>query len=361
VFFQNIFSKTIFQNSIFDFGFIYISAVSIKIVAMQENQQAISEKKINFSSKRTKHIQNKELNKKNVYLYCINAFKKFKGTGWICSRLRMSIQALNRYLKNLKKLGIIEKKGYATWQITHKFQKQTNKKILNFIDEKKRTKHNFSVGMKKTRTNLHALTIQIPIISGKINLKKDGGYETKLKNWNRQFKRMQNLGVTLANNNNKSLSIYVWSRDIFDPVVIPKICFVAVQSVYQMCKEEGIILDAFGWEVKALHINIRQKDMDDILNKKLKVEVVLSRNAKKITERDMTRKAKAWVDNSPFSGLETDDLGYYENYILMPERVAKLEKMIHTIYTREGERFIGMEKMPNVSRKRKEKTPNYIG
>lgn len=269
----------------------------------------------------------KELQIQNLKLCIVDVIRNFGGAKDVCSRLKIKYSALSYHLKSLKDLGIIEKKGYGTWQLTSSFEKKTNKEILDFLDEKKRTSKKSSLGTRNPKqAHLHALNINIPIVSGNVNL--EGGYETKLKNWVQYTKKLPNMGVTLRNNNNKSLSVYIWSREIFDTLAIPSLCHAYVHGVCSLFKQEGVTLDYFGWRVTTFHLMIRNEDFDKVLNKGMKVEVLLGRGTEKISENDVTQEAKAWVDSSPYAGIETNDLAYYKNYINMPENIAKTSMLM---------------------------------
>lgn len=262
---------------------------------------------------------------KNNVTFIIDSIRMMGNTVGVVPNI--SQRTLKRYRKTLKELGIINKIGYGTWEISNSFKDKSNEEIINYIktNTKKVTKQGdkkSSLGCKKA--NLHALNINIPVETGVINLKEMGGYESKLNNWVVQYKRIPNLGITLRNNNNKSLNIFLWSREIFDYLAIPSLCHTVVHIVCSLFKEKGVILDYFGWRVTTLHLMIKNEDLDQVLNKGLKIEVLLNRPTEKISENDITQEAKAWVDKTPYGGVETNDIAYYKNYILMPENMAKM-------------------------------------
>ena len=247
---------------------------------------------------------------KNFYLNVYDLIKEGKRPSEILSVLNIPKQNLQYYLNYLKDNGFIKKIGYGTWE------------IIKEMEEVKRSKRKSSIGLKKT--NLHALNINIPIQEGEVNLKELGGYEKKIKNWIPQYKRISSLGITLRNNNNRSISVFVWSREIFDYLAIPSLCHTVVHTVCSYFKSKGVILDYFAWRVTTLHLMIRNEDLDKVLNKGLKIEVALNRDTEKVSKQDITKEAKAWIDSTPYKGIETNDVAYYKNYILMPENISKM-------------------------------------
>src|SRR3990167_968692 len=279
----------------------------------------------------------KQVKKHNFYLTSIDLLKSPISLKDIASRLQISKQRLNYYIKDLKKYGIIEKKGYGTWDFAPDFKGKSSLDILQFIEDNKTSKKSFSSGMSAElkenfkKVNLHALNINIPVLKGIVNL--DGGQEYQLNNWKRQYKRIPSLKITLINNNNKSLSVNVWSREIFDSIAIPNICQATVHIVCKMFAEQDVELDYFGWRVTTFHVSMRNADLDKVLNKKMRIEVILGRQTYKITERDITQEAKAWIDSSPFKGVETNDMEFYKRYITMPDTLFNLFNLTKEYYS----------------------------
>ncbi|MBI3034426.1 hypothetical protein HYY72_04670 [Candidatus Woesearchaeota archaeon] len=250
--------------------------------------------------------------KRNLYFTIFDTIRAGKGPINICNRLEITKQTLNPYMKNIKRLGIVKKIGRSVWCLEESFSNKSNEEIYQYLQEKIQenslSKKILSVGARRglNKANLHALHIKAPILEGASNFK--AGYESKLKGWNRGFLKFPELGITLANNNGKSISIYLWSREIYDPLEVPALCNRWVHAVCSLLKKEGIIIDYFGWQVKTLHIMIRQEELDKILSKGLKIEVALERTTQKISENDVPKEAKVWVDSSPYKGVETNDL-----------------------------------------------------
>jgi len=58
-------------------------------------------------------------------------------------------------------------------------------------------------------------------------------------------------------------------------------------------------------------------------------EVNLNRNSKDLQGKETKQEARAWIDESKgYKELESNDAEYTENFLLMPERVAKIQKQL---------------------------------
>ena len=72
------------------------------------------------------------------------------------------------------------------------------------------------------------------------------------------------------------------------------------------------------------HISIRNQDLEQVFSKGFTLEIDLGREQEKLIDKDIPKEAKAWTDNSPFRGVETNDVGYARKYLMMPEMIEKL-------------------------------------
>jgi predicted transcriptional regulator len=268
-----------------------------------------------------------ELNFRNtkVYLYVLSHINQ-KNPEKIADQLKVSMQNLNKYISRLKKLNYIKKLGYATWELT-----KEGKEFLNFLRIKQITKPS-TLGLldENLKVNLHALTITVPILSGKLDFKEKGYEQGELRGWIPQYLRISSpLGLTLKNNNNKSVTIYLWSREIPKTFDINSLVIKSLLFTHNKLKEEqNVTIDIMDSKVSTLHLSVKNEDLDLIFNKGEKFEVVLNRSVKKILPKDEDKPAKAWVDSTPYLGIETNDIDYKENLIMMPERVNKLMEFL---------------------------------
>lgn len=257
----------------------------------------------------------KEVKSQNFYLSIFNQIREGKRPAQIKKELNISKQNLQYYINKLKKEGYISKKGYGVWEV--------NKEVKTF-----------SLGTKpeKPTTNLHALQINFPILDGKI-LDDDWEVKEKLRNWLPKYKGLDTLGgLTLKNNNNKSLTIFAKSRDIFTLEEIDILAFKIRSFAFEFFKNKhGVILDVINAEVKNLNIATEDKHSKGMIRKGEKFELDLSKKAEKILQKDKID-AKAWIDGSPFSfTAETNDKEWKRAYLNMPFAVSGLSNSMPAI------------------------------
>ena len=271
----------------------------------------------------------KQVKTDNFYLtILLEINKKPQSLKEVSEFLGVSKQNINYYTRQLKKKNLILKKGYGVWEITEEGKNQ-----LKFLTKSRQSK-NFSIGTNKTKKkddkniqnqgrdiNLHALNIDTRIISGKINFKDIGGYlQKKFVNWQPSYKKIAKpIGLTWRNNNNKSISIFVWSRKIIELNDVYTLINRALIFTYQELLKHHVTIDIYDFTVKNMHIWVKDDEIDKVLNKGMKFEVLLNRGC----ALNSSQPAKAWADSSPFKGLESNDLQYMENYIKMPEYVKQ--------------------------------------
>jgi len=249
--------------------------------------------------KRTKKI--------NFYLSIIEGIRQNKSPSKIAKELGISIQSLNYYIKDLKKEGYITKRGYGVWGILKELKKS-------------------SIGTRdKPVTNLHAFNLIFPILSGKIE---DSEWEIKekLNHWIPKYKKLETLGgITIKNNNNKSISVFVKSRDIKNLSEIHNLAFKIRAYLQEYFKlKYNVILDIFNCETKALHLATEDRDAEEMLSKGETYKLKLGKKARKIFKKD-NMDAYVELDNSPYPfSAETNDLDWKKSYIQMPFTIKGL-------------------------------------
>lgn len=271
-----------------------------------------------------------QVNKKreNVYLhYVLKYLDQGLCPAQVAQKIGTSKQNLNRYIQKCKNKGFIKKIGYGVWEVSRQGKQEVNKEV--------NTSALGTLQFLKERTNLHALNITIPVLKGVVNLEGDGGYkQLPLDGWTPEYKKLSGIlqGVTFKNNNNKSVSVQLWGRDIEKLNEVYGLVFKGLAYATSYFKEKGVVLDPFNARVSSIHISTRAEDLDRVLNKGEKIEVLLNRKAERILPGDREREAKAWMDSSPYNGVETDDLEYKRNYLMMPERIAYMEQWTSNIH-----------------------------
>ncbi len=251
--------------------------------------------------------RSKEVKSKNLYLIVFNLIKEGNRPSDICLILKISKQRLQYYINHLKNNGYIRKIGYGTWEV------------------KKEVK-TFSIGRKadKPTTNLHALNIKIPILKGKIE-DSDWELKEKLNNWLPKYKKLNILGgLTIKNNNNRSISIFVKSRNIKDLNEVDNLSFKIRAYMNEYMRLRGVVLDVFNAETKNINLATQDKKAESMLRKGERFELDLMKKAEKIFPRDKID-GKAWLDGSPFKfSAETNDKDWKREYLRMPFSIREM-------------------------------------
>ena len=249
-------------------------------------------KKLMFSKKNMRDVK-----KRNFLQAIFNKVKQKKSPSFISKELKISRQKVYYYTTELKKQGYIQKLGKNNWRVLVK---------------------SFSLGTRPT-TNLHALHINIPILSGKI-IESDWEIREKLNNWTPRYKKLDILGgLTIKNNNNKSISLFAHSREISNLEEIDELSITIVKWANKLCREDfNVFLDIFNAKVKSIHIATEDKNGEEMIKKGEKFELDLKKYAEKILPKDEIA-AKAWIDGSPFKfTAETNDKEWKRAYLSMP-------------------------------------------
>ena len=254
--------------------------------------------------------------------------KKGKETNSICAFLNISKQNLNYYLSSLKKKGIIKKgKGLGNWEIL----KDLSEKEL--LKEFKPSKKILSLGTgRKPITNLHAFQINFPILEGKVE-DSDWKIKERLKNWIPKYKGLTDLGgLTIKNNNNKSITVFAHARNLKDLTEVHNLAFKIRAFVADYFKKKhNVLLDVFDCQTKNLNLATQDKEAEDMISKGERFELDLNKLAEKIYKKDKM-KAKAWIDGSPFKfSAETNDLEWKRNYLRMPFMTRDIMQATHYI------------------------------
>lgn len=271
-------------------------------------------------------MEGKKKGKKSFYFTIVSLINQGLAPSQICLKLNLSKQTVNYYISRLKNDDLIKKIGYGVWEINQPQYRDYIRRSKNSTLGRKEIFTSFFTS-QDFRSNIHALEILIPIGSGSLDLVKDfeGYLQEGLKGWTPEYKRVLSpLGFTLRNNNNKSVSVFLWSREIPRNFDITGLVTGLVAYVYDLLKKKDVILNIFEAKLKTLHLSVSNKDLDRVFNKGERFEVLLGRACDKVLPKDEEREAKAWVDSSPYLGVETNDIRYKNNLVLMPERVESL-------------------------------------
>jgi len=265
--------------------------------------------------------QREQVQKKDLYLYIYSEIQKGTSTNDILFIYELKKSLLSYYMTRLKGLGLIRKIGYGVWEVTKERDLKQVQTLLK-VDKSKL----LSLGTsERLKTNLHALQIRIPILSGKIN-DKEWIIKEKLKNWTPKYKNMQELGgLRIKNNNNKSITIWAKERKIKNVDEIHKLTHAILLYLGSYMKVRyNVVLDTINAEVKNLDTATEDKQAENMRGKGEKFTLKLNKKCEKILPKD-NRDAKAWIDGSPFNfSAETNDLDWKREYLNMPFNIKHL-------------------------------------
>lgn len=225
--------------------------------------------------------------------------KEYKTPKKIAIRRKTSLSAVYKIIKKLEKKKMIKKIDMGVWE---EIQPQK------------------SLGLRadKPSTNLHALNIKIPILKGEIK-ETDWELKNKLNNWLPKYKKLDILGgLTIRNNNNRSISIFAKSRDLKALDEVDNLSFKIRAYMSEYMRQRGVVLDIFNAETKNLNLATHDKEAESMLRKGEKFELDLKKKAEKIFKKDKID-GKAWIDGSPFRfSAETNDKEWKRWYLGMP-------------------------------------------
>ncbi len=266
-------------------------------------------------------VRSKSLRNLNFYLTIVGSIKTSHKLP-PSNELKLSKQRRNWYISRLKDKGVIKKMGYGVWKVN-------DKKLIEFKKEVKVR----SLGPRadKPITNLHALNIKIPILKGKI---KDSDWELKekLNNWLPKYKKLDILGgLTIKNNNNRSITIFAKSRNIKDINEVDNLSFKIRAYINEYMRLSGVYLDIFNTETKNLNLATQDKEAEPMIRKGEKFELDLMKKAEKIFQKDNID-GKAWIDGSPFKfTAETNDKEWKREYLSMPFRILNMFNLMESM------------------------------
>ena len=267
--------------------------------------------------------------KNNFYITIYNELKKGNQIPSICKILKVERQNLNFYIQKLKKLNIIGRKDPRNHYLgLEVLVNLTETQLLQKLDVKVngRCKSKTSTGSSgRPKTNLHALCIKFPILSGKV---KDQAWEIreKLKNWIPKYKKLAEFGgLVIKNCNNKSIDVKVKARDIQNVDEARTLCFKIQTYLFDYFKvKHNVILDHLNAEVKNLDLATEDKHSESMRGKGEKYLIKFEKECEKIFPKDK-RQSKAWIDGSPFKfSAETNDTEWKREYLNMPFNISSL-------------------------------------
>jgi len=264
----------------------------------------------------------REVQKENLYFYIYDRMKSGYSPAQITLKFKISKQSINYYTKRLEAIGLIKKVGYGTWDIIEEVDEQGFKEVQKIEKSKL-----FSLGTsERPITNLHALQIKIPILSGKI-LGKEWEVKEKLRNWTPKYLKLKELGgLTIKNNNNKSLTVLGKSRNITNVDEVHKLVRAILMGIGGYFKSKyNVTLDTINAEVKNIDLATEDKESECMRGNGEKFLLKFNKNCEKILPADKDKPSKAFIDGTPFKfSAETNDLDWKREYLNMPFNIKHL-------------------------------------
>jgi len=297
----------------------------------------------------SKKTSKKQVKTDNFYFYILSSLNDNPNQSMqdIGNKLSLSKQNISYYTRQFKDKELIEKVGYGTWQVTEnaiKILKKPNAMefLLVVLDKHQTSKNNsfirndergfrgFPMINYNKRMDMHNIQLKIPILSGQIDLKKQGGKITKgFRNWIPEYLEIyQPIKMTVRNNNNKSLSVFLASGKIKGLSDIETIISNARVYLQTYFKQHDVNLDFHNTQVIKTEIAREDDVAKDKLNKGDKILERFNKNRKKILPKDPNQQSQAWLDTSPDPSIETNDIDYMYAYLRMPFNIEQSMKII---------------------------------
>lgn len=247
--------------------------------------------------------------KEDLNLLVYNKIQSGKRPSEIAKELNIKKSSLQYYIDYLKDNGFIAKVGYGTWEVRKKYEDS-------------------SLGTTKPITNLHALQISFPILSGKVN-DSDWDIKEKLNHWLPKYTSLKALGgLTIKNNNNKSITVWAKSRDIKTLDEIDNLSYQIRDYIpLYFQSKHNVELDKYNCQVKNLDIATEDKHSEGMRKKGEKFVLKFDKEASKIFPKD-NMQSKALIDGSPFKfSAETNDKDWKKAYLNMPFNIEEVREM----------------------------------
>lgn len=274
-----------------------------------------------------KDVNQKVVNKIKVYLYVYDEISKNNIPSYISKKLKISRQNLNKYIKVLKEENLINKVGYAKWEINKNLSKLQVIEILKNLHRCKRL--SLGARIKHPSTNLHALQLNFPILEGKIR-DKDWQIKEKLNNWIPKYTDLDVLGgLTIKNNNNKSITVFAKTRDLENLEEVDILANKMRTYIYNFfLNKHNVKLDLIETKVKNMHLATEDKESESMQRKSDRFSLDLNKKSEKIFPKDDID-AKAWIDGSPYNfTAEANDKEWKREYLSMPFNIRDMKQLL---------------------------------
>jgi len=212
--------------------------------------------------------------------------------------------------------------------IVDKYTDSSKKSLIR--DDERGDRRRIHLVKQKKNMDIHAIQLKIPIKKGKINLKKYGGRVNKeFRNWIPEYLDIyQPLNLTLRNNNNKSISVFVGSHRIFKLSDILTILSHTQIFIYRWFLDRGVELDLYRSAVINTDLWRQDKFAEEKLRKGDRIKVKFDKLRAKLTPNDPNQPSIAMFDTSPRPGRESNDIDYAYAELRMPFNIESILEIL---------------------------------
>ncbi len=217
------------------------------------------------------------------------------------------------------------------------------------------------------KARVHNIRVSCNVLQADYEKIVEHGKRIKMKNWEAYLVNLKSL-VSLSNvpdirirfnlANKTTAVIYLkefYASSKWEAATVIHNNFQKVRRALQLA---DIILDEDWIKVKGIYGEYAF-ELDSPLDPGHTID--LCRNAKDPLGNELPVRAKVWVDESQGLEVETNDADYTHNYLLMPERIARIDKKI----VEDSELFIAakeiVKEMTDANRALAEHTKSHVG
>lgn len=240
-------------------------------------------------------------------------------------KLNLKRKALEYYLSKLLERCYIAKIPHtnpAIYEVT-----EQGETTLSRLDRQSR-----SLGVSPKDFRLHNFSVELPIL--KDTSKGFWEKEWNMGNWVKQFKRLQDIGVSVERTT-RTLTINFQPRECREEDIFP-MAMAGTVAIMGYLVKEGIELDLFGARISRQEYASPEPLVQEQLAKGLTFRQFLGRPQERIMANDNPKDAYVWFDSSKGPERDTNDLAHMRKTAMMPENVDSISRAITGLWELQG-------------------------
>lgn len=237
------------------------------------------------------------------------------------SNLNLKRTTLEYYLKEAQELGYLTKIPHTKpcfYELTGKGKSELSRLQCQTLSG--------GVTAFQTKPRVHAFQITMKLVKDNPDFWKDGNTWT-VKNWVKYHKDIQHIGVSVEKNANSSISMNFSLGEVNLEEVQPKAWMAAYYMVGYL-KDRGIEVDPWSAKVTKQEYELNTPLVQPLTDQGISVRTRLGYPQTKIFDNDSPKEASAWIDASRGPGIDFDEREYGKAFLMMPNRIAQIEKTI---------------------------------